>query len=449
MQTRLYNLWEKLRTSFWLIPSSMMVAAIAAFLILLNIDRKYEFDAFLFFSFLEPISASGARVILSTIAGSMITVAGTVFSITIVTLTLASTQFGPRLLRNFMGSKFTQVVLGSFISTFVYCLCLLGSVEPAGYDGFVPGLSVNFAFALALSNVAILIYFIHHVATSIQVETVINEINNDLIKNIEIFFPHKRESEDQEADSNDDHIDENEEFETIDSEQYGYLQAVDIDAIEKLACQAKTRLILKLRAGVYVNRGMPLVCLNKDNGLDDDMRHELQKAFLLGPQRTSEQDVEYSVHQLVEIAVRALSPGVNDPFTALGCIDYLGSFICRITDRTFPAKHLLDEDKNILITFQNVTFSGLIAAAFDQVRQHGRDNAAVLVRLLEVFRTVIEQVEDIEQEKVLLRQAEMVHRSALANIPEEYDLQDIEDRYQLILRLGSIEQLNSSSQNRL
>jgi uncharacterized membrane protein len=174
LQTRLFNLWEQLRTSFWLVPALMVAAAIAVFLVLLSLDREYQSDSFLFLSFLDPISASGARTLLSTIAASMITVAGTVFSITIVTLTLASTQFGPRLLRNFMQSMINKIVLGSFISTFVYCLCVLGSVEPAGKESFVPGLSVNLAVIFALFNVGILIFFIHHVATSIQVETVIN-----------------------------------------------------------------------------------------------------------------------------------------------------------------------------------------------------------------------------------------------------------------------------------
>ncbi len=433
MQTRLYNIWEKLRTSFWLIPSSMVAAAIGAFLFFLDLDRNYEFDSFLFFSFLEPISASGARIILSTIAGSMITVAGTVFSITIVTLTLASTQFGPRLLRNFMRSTVNQVVLGSFISTFVYCLCLLGSVEPAGIENFVPGLSVNFAVVLALFNVGILIYFIHHVATSIQVETVIRNINEDLIENIRTYFPEKTKSKEKRpADTEGPERSFEKETQQVISEQYGYLQAVDNAALESLAREKKLSLKIEQKPGSYINRNMPLVSVSAQASLDNDTSRKLCNAFLLGSERTSEQDVEYSIHQLVEIAVRALSPGVNDPFTALGCIDYLGALICRITDREFPAEHFYDEDQNILITYRIVTFDGIVSAAFDQIRQHSRDNTAVLIRLLEVFHTAMEQTEDAQQRSVLHRQARMVHRSGMENIPEELDKKDLEDRFQLI-----------------
>ncbi len=436
MQTRLYNLWDKLRTSFWLIPSSMVAAAIGAFLLFLELDRNYDFDSFLFFSFLDPISPSGARIILSTIAGSMITVAGTVFSITIVTLTLASTQFGPRLLRNFMRSTVNQIVLGSFISTFVYCLFLLGSVEPAGTENFVPGLSVNFAVILALFNVGILIYFIHHVATSIQVETVIRKINEDLIQNVRSYFPEVSEAAVGEIKPiNTDLEAAIEDTQEIISEDYGYLQAIDAAALEKLAREKQLSLRLEQKPGTYISRDMPLITLNQSAPLDSDTCRKLRAAFLLGSERTSEQDVEYSIHQLVEIAVRALSPGVNDPYTALGCIDYLGALICRITDREFPSEHLCDENRNILITFKIVTFDGIVCAAFDQIRQHSRDNAAVLIRLLEVFHIAMRQTEDPHQRSVLHRQARMIHRSGMENVPEEFDRQDVEDRFQLIQKL--------------
>jgi len=432
--TRLFNLWEKLRTSFWFIPLSMVAAATAAFFLFLELDRNYTFDSFLFFSFLDPLSPSGARIILSTIAASMITVAGTVFSITIVTLTLASTQFGPRLLRNFMQSNVNQIVLGSFISTFIYCLFLLGSVEPTGIENFVPGLSVNIAVILALFNVALLIYFIHHVATSIQVETVIRNINENLISNIEAYFPERSEA-------NEEHDEESieplapEDCQQVVADRYGYLQAIDNSSLENIAQEKQVHLRMEIKPGAYINRGMLLASLDKENTLDDETCDALRKAFLLGSERTSEQDVEYSIHQLVEIAVRALSPGVNDPFTALGCIDYLGALICRITDREFPSAHRYGKSQKILVTYKIVTFEGIVAAAFDQIRQHSVDNAAVLIRLLEVFYTAMKQTGDSDERKVLYKHCRMVHRAGVENIPEEFDKQDLERRFQRIQEL--------------
>jgi len=439
VQTRLYNLWVKIRTSFWFVPALIVIAAIAAFFLLLNIDKEYQNSAFLFLNFLDPISSSGARVILSTIAGSMITVAGTVFSITIVTLTLAATQFGPRLLRNFMRSTVNQLVLGSYIATFVYCLCVLGSVEPSGEENFVPSFSVNFAVFLALFNVGLLIYFIHHVAVSIQAETIIHNVNSDLIRSIEEFFPEESEKDSShtmtQSDTTSSSAIMDKDLTFIKSDAFGYLQAIDKEALADIAKQHKIQMILQQKPGVFITRGMPLAGIQHNKSLDDATCNKLRNTFLLGAERTAEQDVEYAIHQLVEIAVRALSPGVNDPFTALACIDYLGSVICRIIYREFPSKHLLDDDQNILITLKTVNFDGIVNAAFDQIRQHGRDNAAVLTRLLEVFNNTLAQTNSAEQQEVLLCQAEMVHRAGLENLPEKRDRDDIEERFQGIKAL--------------
>ena len=178
---RLVNLWQRLSTSFWFIPALMTLAAILLFFYLSQVDQEHPDLYFPLIGMLDPVSAEGGRVILSTIAGSTITVAATVFSITIVTLTLAANQFGPRLLKNFMRSKSYQIVLGSFIATFVYCLCVLSSIQPADNSEFIPHLSINVAVLLALTNVAILIYFIHHVATAIQAENVIRDVSLSLI----------------------------------------------------------------------------------------------------------------------------------------------------------------------------------------------------------------------------------------------------------------------------
>lgn len=181
LHTRIGNLWEKIRGSFWFIPSLMSVGAIAGFFLLQEIDQRYPRLTYTFFSDMEPIGADGARTLLSTIAGSMVTVAGTVFSITIVALALASNQFGPRLLRNFIRNPSNQIVLGSFISCFLYCLCVLTSIQPQEESFYVPRLSVYMAMLLAMFNVGVLIYFIHHIATSIQADQVVHEVSEELI----------------------------------------------------------------------------------------------------------------------------------------------------------------------------------------------------------------------------------------------------------------------------
>lgn len=218
------------------------------------------------------------------------------------------------------------------------------------------------------------------------------------------------------------------------SKQYGYIQAIDRQALEELARHNKVGLNILQRPGNYITRDMALVSIDENKSLDEKACAKLRAAFLLGSERTSEQDIEYSIDQLVEIAVRALSPGVNDPFTALTCIDYLGSVICRVTDREFPSAHVCDEDQNILISFKIVSFSSIVSAAFNKIRQHGSGDAAILIRMLEVLYNAIKLTKDPEQQQILLQQAEMIHRSGLANLPEQFDQNDLEERFQQITK---------------
>ena len=436
MRTRLYNLWEKLRTTFWLVPALMVSITLATLVGLLNLDQNSQLNISKFVSFLEQLSPSGARVILSTIAGSMITVAGTVFSITIVTLTLASNQFGPKLLRNFMQSTVNQVVLGSFISTFVYCLCALGTIEPAGKVGYVPSLSVNFAVVLAMFNVGILIYFIHHVSTSIQVETVLSSVNKALISSIEDYFPERSSESDSNAKGRGEETlvsTTSGNSETVTATGYGYLQAIDKSAFESFARDNELTLKVEQKTGAYIASGMLLVTIYYDKQLSNEICNQLRDAFLLGSERTSEQDVEYSIHQLVAIAVRALSPGINDPFTALACIDYLGSVVCRIANREFPSENSYNPQQQILVIYKTVTFAGIVSAAFDEIRRYSLDKAEILIRLLEVFHHSMTLCGDLEQKDVLLRHAHRVHKSGLENLLEESDKQALDSQYQKIL----------------
>ncbi len=416
----------------------MIVGALAIFLVLLDLDKKTQFSAFLFFSFLEPLSPSGARVILSTIAGSMITVAGTVFSITIVTLTLASTQFGPRIHRNFMQSTMNQVVLGSYIATFIYCLCALGSVGPAEQESFVPTLLVNFALVLALINVGVLVFFIHHVATSIQMEAVISNIGKELNNSIEQLFPEKsvQQAENISIENKPERLqDVGVEGTALTSEKHGYLQAIDIEALAKIACDKKVVIRLKHKPGSYITRGMPLLCTTTKVEFDADVKCRLRDAFLLGPHRTSEQDIEYSIDQLVEIAIRALSPGVNDPFTALACIDSLETAICQIMERGFPSAEIVDEAGSVVVVAKTVGFSDILKSAFDQIRQHSDACQIVIVRLLKALHTCIALCEDASQRECLKQHAVLVHRLSQSSISDNSDKQEAEDQFQSILRL--------------
>lgn len=436
MKTRLLNLWESVRASFWFLPGLMVFTAICLSVVMVVIDRRVALDSnYSFFGFLYSVGPEGARSFLSTIAGSMITVAGVAFSITIVALTLASSQFGPRLLRNFMQDTGNQVVLGTFIATFIYCLLVLRSVHTVGEHVFVPGLATNFAAVLALANVGVLIYFIHHVATSIQADRVIAIVYHDLEEHLQRLFPEELGYEPQDSESAEirPHPEEDsyKEVRHILASQSGFVQAIDSDGLLQITREHDFLIHLQRRPGEFVVAGGALAIVRSAEPLDESPAEQIVHAFIVGSQRTPEQDAEFAIHQLVEVALRALSPGINDPFTAMTCIDRLGSALCSLANRAFPSPYRYDDEAKLRIVARPVTFAGITNAAFDQIRQYGRSSVAVTIRLLETLRTIALQACRPEQREAILRQADMIER-ARHDFPEASDREDIEQRYKAL-----------------
>jgi uncharacterized membrane protein len=333
----------------------------------------------------------GARSLLSTVAGSMITVAGVVFSITIVALSLASSQFGPRLLRNFMQNTGNQVVLGTFIATFVYCLLVLRTVRGDGAEEFVPSIAITGGVALALVSLGVLIYFIHHASVSIQVSHVITVVSHDLLGAIDQLFPESlgRGASEPGRPADPSHLaGAGRRPHAISAAQSGYVQAVDGDGLMQLACAHDLVLHIQHRPGHFVVQGAELMTVWSKGAVDEPLAEEAREAFILGTERTLTQDVEFGVDQLVEVAVRALSPGVNDPFTAMTCIDRLGEVLGRLAERLMPSHDRYDEHGALRVLAYPITFADIADAAFNQIRQYGRSSTAVAVRLLETLAVI-------------------------------------------------------------
>jgi len=436
MKTRLLNLWESLRTSFWFIPALMVFSAIGLSFVMVAIDRWGELAAYRIFGLLYTGGPEGARSILSTIAGSMITVAGVVFSITIVALTLASSQFGSRLLRNFMQDRGNQVVLGTFIATFIYCLLVLRSVRTVGTQVFVPSISVTFAIVLALANVGILIYFIHHVSTSIQADHVISTVYHELEEQMQRLFPEELGHESEESENKRVRPQPEEggyhQADHIAASKSGYLQAIDSSGLLDIAKENDFLIYLQHRPGEFIVAGSTLVVVKCTEQIDESLAGQIINLFIVGAQRTPEQDAEFAIHQLVEVAIRALSPGINDPFTAMACIDRLGSALCYLSNRAFPSPYRYGDEGKLRVIAKPVTFAGITNAAFDQIRQYGRSSVAVTIRLLETLKMIAAQVRHPDQREAIFRQANMIKRTS-NEIPEKYDREDVEKRYQALL----------------
>jgi uncharacterized membrane protein len=426
--TRLSSTWEALRSSFWFVPALMTLAAAGLAAGSIWLDRTREIDEAWFL--LYTSGASGARELLSTIASSMITVAGVVFSITMVALSFASSQLGPRLLREFMRDRGNQIVLGTFIATFVYCLLVLRTISEQ--EEFVPHLSATVALALAMAGLGVLIYFIHHTANALQADHVIALVSEELDASIRLLYP--------EGMGHDPPEDRREELRavesqlgitpslTVESEGSGYIHLVDGESLIRVASENELMVRVLSRPGRYVHDQTPVAEIWPADGVDERICRKVRGSFVIGRTRTSQQDVEFAINQLVEVAARALSRSLNDPFTAITCIDRLTTALLRLMRREVPDRYRMDEEGKLRVIADRSDFGGVVDAAFHQIRQFGAAIPAVSIHLLESLATLLRDARTEEQRLVLQHHVRLVRRSALRHTTEAADRADITGR---------------------
>lgn len=450
-KTKLYNLWVTIQTSFWFIPSIMILALFLLSILTLGLDHELGSKGFLHSDQITQksllgkfltVGPDGARAVLTTIAGSMITVAGVTFSITIVALTLAASQFGPRLLRNFMQDKSTQFVLGAFSSTFVYCLLILRSIH-SNYDRyFVPTISVNLSLIFAIINVAVLIFFIHHISVSLKAEYVITSVYNSLKSDIDRIFGDLVIEENDAFVAGDNFQNQKEigqfliEVPLV-TEREGYVQAIDYKRIVELSTQHDLITELTLQAGEFSVIGSHIGTVKSKSNIKEDIPKRIGDAFIYGNQRTPEQDVEYAIHQMVEIAVRSLSKGINDPFTAMSCIDYLSSILCNLAHKQMPRSYCFDSSGNLRLITKKITYGDFLDSAFNQLRQNSSASVAVTIRLMEAFARIADCLVDDSQKEELYRHVQMLSQQGNDCFKEQQDMADLEQRYnECVAKLG-------------
>lgn len=382
-------------------------------------------------------SPEAARQILSTIASSIMTVAALAFSMTMVALTLASSQFGPRILRNFIKDTGNQVVLGTFLATYIYCLNVLRSVKGMEDNSFVPQISISLAIVFLLASIGVLIYFIHHMVTSIQANYIVADISKELQRIIRRLYP-ERDTINRLPEHTSLPRFEVEQLENgqipVRAHQDGYLQTIDYDALLKVAVDFNLRFYISLRPGAYVIQEHPLLTIPFQVAKMEELACRVNEAFILGPRQTPTQDVEFSIDQLVEIAIRALSPGINDPFTAMTCIDHLGNALALLFRRPEPSPYHFDQKGQLRIMTRNITTPGVIDAAFNQIRQYGRTSVPVMIRLLETISRIALDAHTEEIRDALYKQAVIIEHSGQEAFPEEFDRAALKKRFDAVQR---------------
>jgi uncharacterized membrane protein len=440
MKIKIRNFWYRLQESFWFLPAVMAGAAILLSFVTIAIDKMFLYREGAQHWWVYGGGPDGARTVLSVIAGSMITVAGVVFSITIVVLSLASSQFGPRLIRNFMNVRANQMVLGTFVATFIYGVLVLRTVNAVLDTRFVPGLSVTVAVVMSLLSLGVLIYFIHNVSESIQAQNIIAKVCRDLDKAVERIFPEKMGREEDLSNGpikRDYDIPKTCDRDVcqVKADRSGYLQAIDNNALIRIAVEENLLVHLGYRPGNFITRGSALVTVWPGERVDEGLSEKINAIFILGPERTLEQDVEFAISQLVEIAVRALSPGINDPITANTCIDWLGVSLSQLANRKMPSSHRFDQEGRLRVICKPFEFEGMVDAAFNMIRQNSQSIAAVSIHLLETIATVAAQTFRKEDRVALSRHAAMVVHGCKERLSDDDDRKDLERRYEAALEM--------------
>ena len=425
---KLKQLWSNLRSSFWFVPSLILAFSIALAMALVQVHSTANSQWLARWPHLFGASAEGSRQMLSTIAGSMMTVVGVTFSMTLVALVLASSQYTSRILRNFMGDLVTQVLLGVFSGVFAYCLIVLRTIRSGDEGGFVPSLAVFFAMVLAMSGIGVLIFFIHHIASSIQASSIIATVADETITAIDLLFPEKIGHEPMDSQENQTGLPLTEQnWQAVPARRNGYIQSVDNAALLSLARKHKTVVRMEIGIGHFVVQNETLASLTLEGPLEKDIIAALQAAYSIDRHRTVHQDCAFGIRQIVDMALRALSPGINDTTTAVMCLNYLTAILARLASRGIPSSRRY-EDGELRIIAIGPTFASLVAESFDQIRGSANGNVAIMIQMLGSIQTIASLTASPDRRQVLREQAQWIAELAERTIESPHDKTRFDNR---------------------
>lgn len=381
----------ELRQNYWFWPSALTALALVLGYALPYLDARIGTQWMDAVGFLRPTQIAGARAILTTVAGATLGVAGVAFSITIVAVSFASANYGPRLIGNFMGDRLNQIVLGILVATFVYCITVLSTVHAPvdggvdAPDGFVPQLSIMLALVLTLVSVGALIAYIHHVPESIDIMNLTARIGAELresvIRMAEEDDARQRRRRAEGVAAWKPRPGTRPEETVVRADRAGYLQHIDLTGLEQAACELDLQITVNRAPGDFLVADEPVLTVCARDRVEAATCERIGTCFVLGDRRTDFQDVLFLSDQLVEVCIRALSPGVNDPFTAVLCLDWLRAGLTAFA-REAPGQPARDDDR---VRYRRVTFETMLVRSFDRVRQHVAVDRSVALHALQLL----------------------------------------------------------------
>lgn len=374
MKSKLLDFFSKLRASYWYIPLLMCFFSFLLSILTLHLDHLFVWHWLEKWGWFHASNPEGARSILSTIATSMITVAGVTFSMTIVAVAFAGSQVGPRLTSNFMRDRANQITLGTFIATFLFCLFILLALFNANKEGipqingqvFIPQISLLMAILFTISSLVVLIYFIHHIPESINMSNVIAQVGEELNGQISCPFPinigkeHTKKSIDLSLLKKT----------LVESTTQGYIRILEGNSLIDIATKNDFIIQLEVRPGAYITEGSTLLTIYSSQKVDEHITKQCTDAFALGHKRNQDQDILFLVDEMVEIIARALSPGINDPFTAMTCLDWLQSSIQKLSKNDEPSAYRADIENKLRLITKPIPFQEFCDLIFSRVQPY-------------------------------------------------------------------------------
>lgn len=443
MQLNLFKIYYNLSASYWFIPTVMVICAILTSFFANYIDNSILGTWMSDVGYFYLNQPEGARAVLSTIAGSMITVAGVVFSMTMVAVSFASAQFGPRLIGNFMRDRGNQITLGTFISTYVYCLLILRSIRE-GTDAenvvmYVPHFSILLALVFAMLSVGVLIFYIHHIPERINISNIISDVSNEALGMLDELFPQKIGGTVKESGKATKYK-STEDLHTlfldaqgVESKTNGYILAINSKDLIEVA--EKHDLIIKLqyRPGDFVFKGETLLLTTK---VSEEIEKDLLACFSYGKERTSNQNIMFLMDELVEIMARALSPGINDPFTAIMCMNWQKCILHRVAHLSPPDSYRYDSNNNLRVIVYPVNFELLASNVFDKTRQYVAKDRNTALHAIKIIGDLIVRLPPASDKvHMLMHHATVLNEAAQGNLSLKSDKRVVQSRYDDLQRI--------------
>lgn len=413
MRSSLRAAWLKVTASYWFIPSLLTLAAFVLALTTIHLDRIWGSEWLNAFTWFEGSRPEGARAQLTVISSAMIAISSTVFAITIAAVAYASGNYGPRLLTNFMNDRGNQWSLGVFIATFVFNLTVLrvvrdpqdapapGESRTEALTAFVPQLSMLASAASAIVAVAVLVYFLHHIPASIRINTVLGGIGGKLVRDIGERFPLQGGSSEPE---------ERITGIAIPARSIGYIEIIDFAELDEIARKTELTIALRVRTGDFIHPHVPVVEVSQ--AADEKLQEQILDCFSLGESRTPTQDLEFLIDELVEIALRALSPGINDPFTAITSIHWMGAALAKLADRDLREGPEQESYEGARVQPLADDFEHFVQRSFGAVRASAAANPVAAKNFLTALSHVSIGATSAQRRAALRQEAEMLVQQA-------------------------------------